>query len=106
MKRLCGLTFGLFLTPMALAMLTTAQARVPTLHCHRPTPPPKEHPTSGQVDAYNKALPRYRKCIQAYVSARSADAKKYSELAQENADAANAAIKQFNDLIKEVSKGK
>ena len=101
MNRILTLTAGLIFTTALLPAHAVA-GKVPALDCHQPTPPPKAHPTKDEVDAYNKALPEYRKCIQQYVSARSADATKYSELAQENAKAANAAIKAFNDFVKKV----
>ncbi len=78
----------------------------PALHCQKPTPPAKAKPTKAQVNRYNKELPKYRSCIQTYVSARSSDARKYSALSQANAKAANAAIAQFNALVKEVNGGK
>lgn len=101
MKRILAFTLAAALLP-ALAYADSGNTQPPALHCHRPTPPSKNKPTKEQVDSYNKALPEYRSCIQAYVSARSSDAKKYSQLSEANAKAANAAIEQFNTLVKEV----
>lgn len=78
-----------------------ATTKIPRLNCHKPVVPTKSNPTAAQVEAYNKALPKYRKCIERYVSDRSTAAKQYSELAQENARAADMAIRQFNALVKQ-----
>ncbi|MDN5873889.1 MAG: hypothetical protein L0H29_05840 [Sinobacteraceae bacterium] len=91
---------GLLLLP-ALALAATPD--VPAPNCKQPTPPPKKGASAPQVVAYNKALPEYRKCIQAYVGARTTDAKKYSKLAQANSEAANKAVKEFNAFVKKVS---
>lgn len=101
MKRIFALALVAALLP-TLAYADSGNAQPPALHCQKPTPPPKNKPTRAQVDRYNQVLPKYRACIQAYVSERSADAKKYSELSQANAKAANTAIEQFNALVKEV----
>ena len=101
MKRLSVLPFGLVLLLLSVASSQAAAAKIPRLYCHKPVVPPTTNPTAAQVDAYNKSLPEYRRCIERYVAYRSAAARKYSELAQENAKAANAAIRQFNELVKE-----
>lgn len=101
MKRILAITLAAALLP-ALTYADSGDIQPPALHCHKPMPPPKKNPTKAQVDSYNKALPKYRSCIQAYVSARSSDAQKYSKLSEANAKAANAAIEQFNALVKEV----
>jgi len=101
MKRIFALALAIALLP-ALTHADSGNAQPPVLHCQKPTPPPKHKPTRAQVDSYNQVLPKYRACIQAYVSERNADAKKYSELSQANAKAANTAIEQFNALVKEV----
>lgn len=94
-----GLALAITLAP-ALALAAAAQP--PALDCHQPTPPPKKGASAPQVVAYNKALPKYRKCIQAYVGARTADAQKYTKLAQANAKAANEAVEVFNAFVKKV----
>ena len=101
MKRIFALALVAALLP-TLAYADNGNAQPPALHCQKPPPPPKNKPTRAQVYRYNQVLPKYRVCIQAYVSERSADAKKYSELSQANAKAANTAIEQFNALVKEV----
>lgn len=103
MKRLCALVLGSVLILLSGGVCLAATAEIPRLDCHKPAVPPRSNPTPAQVEAYNKALPAYRKCIERYVSDRSAAAKKYSNLAQENAKAANEAIRQFNALVKKAA---
>lgn len=100
MKRRHAPATGLMLLLLLAAATQAASAKIPRLDCHKPAVPSASHPTASQIEAYNKALPGYRKCIERYVSDRSLAAKKYSKLAQENAKAANNAIRQFNELVK------
>lgn len=92
--------FALLLLPV-LALAATPS--VPAPHCQQPTPPPKQGASAPQIDAYNKALPKYRKCIEDYVTERTDDAKKYSALAQANSKAATQAVNEFNDFVKSVN---
>lgn len=77
-----------------------ATTKIPPLDCHKPVVPSASNPTATQVETYNKDLPRYRQCIKRYVSDRSSAARLYSKLAQQNAKAANNAIRQFNEVVK------
>lgn len=92
---------------MATGSVAAAEApTVPEMNCPQPAPLPEKGVSTQQVDAYNKALPEYRQCVQTYVDARTADAKRYSELTQANNKAAEAAVAEFNRFAKQVSGGK
>lgn len=105
MKTAFPIRLGTGLAIMLLPVLALA-ATVPAAHCQQPTPPPKQGASAPQIDAYNKALPKYRKCIQSYVAARTDDAKKYSALAQQNSQAATKAVNEFNSFVKSVNNGR
>lgn len=92
---------------MALAFPSLALAAapaVPALSCQAPQPPPAKGASAPQIDAYNDALPKYRQCVQDYVNARTAEAEKYSALANANSEAANKAVEQYNNFVKAAAK--
>lgn len=74
---------------------------VPEMTCKQPTPP-GDDATPKQVNQFNQDAKAYQVCVQDYVNARQADLQKYQNLAKANAAAANAAIKSFNDFVKQL----
>lgn len=74
------------------------EASVPKLDCLRPTLP--EHlVTADDVATFTKQVNGYAACATRYVSERRAQAQKYGELAKQEAEASNAAVKEINDFF-------
>ena len=80
-----------------------ATGDVPPLSCKQPSPPPLVEPSHFQIDSFNKQLVVYQQCIKDYVGERQKAVKQLNEQIARNTDAANAAIKQFNDFNKSVN---
>ncbi|MGH8541690.1 MAG: hypothetical protein ACRETW_14455 [Stenotrophobium sp.] len=85
------------------AVANAAQAGVgdvPQMDCKQPSPPPQIEPSQLQIDGFNKNLVLYKKCIEDYVGDRQKVIKQLNDQVIKNTDAANAAVKQFNDFNK------
>jgi hypothetical protein len=75
---------------------------IPPFNCTKPVlPNDKSDPNSmqTQIKHFNKDFPVYHDCIQAYVNERKAVMKHYTEQANKNAAAAQAAIDEINKVV-------
>jgi hypothetical protein len=82
-------------TPMQASLVETS---VPKLDCSRPKLP--EHlATADDVAGLTKQVNAYAACATRYVNERRAQAQKYGDLAKEEAEASNAAVKEINDFF-------
>jgi hypothetical protein len=77
----------------------TVQADVPKLECSRPQLPEKLPTAAEDSNSLAKQVNTYAACVTRYVNERRAQAQKHSDLAQQEADAGNAATKDINEFF-------
>lgn len=103
MKKLLAL--GLVSTVFAVHAQAPAAAApavaVPPLTCITPVFPANfdKGLNKKESDGFNAATKEYKKCMDAYFDARKAVVDQHNTIAKANADAAQAAAKQFNVFV-------
>lgn len=103
MNRIATLAFVAALLPIATVSAddapaaggATAQETIPPPDCHKPPVITKMRKADDDSDFQERA-DAFKACINAYADAQS-------KLSQQHLAAANAAISQFNDFVKEVN---
>src|ERR1700750_1070576 len=90
-----GLALALPAAALALAVLPAAAAEnIPKPKCDKPTMPGEMMRSDNTVmKRFNQDLDNYSKCMKGYIAERQ-------EIMKANEEAANAAIKEYNDSVK------
>jgi hypothetical protein len=83
---------------LAFAMLPAAAAEnIPRPKCDKPRMPGEMMRSDNTVmKRFNQDLDAYTKCMKGYIAERQ-------EVMKANEDAANTAIKEYNDAVKEIN---
>jgi hypothetical protein len=83
-------------TPVAPALVL--EANVPKLDCSRPKLP-ERLATADDIAVLTKQVNAYTACATRYVNERRAQAQKHGDLAKQEAEASNTAVKEINDFF-------
>ncbi len=91
---LCFLPFNLL-----AAKKDTESSDVPAHTCKEPKKPRTFNRQA--IETYKKNIDVYRNCIVEYVKEHNEEAKKYQKLAEDNRNAANQALDDWNRFVNE-----
>ena len=80
-------------------------ADVPAMKCEKPGNVPGQAMMADQSirRRYEREVKTYGDCVKAYVAERQTAAKTLQQSAQANADAGNAAVNEYNALMKQLN---